>query len=619
MKRRWFWLAVLVLLLASALRFAGLGTQELSGDEAFSVFFSEPAPRDIVSAIIRGGEPHPPVYWIILHGTLQVAGSSEFAVRFPSAVASILTVALVFALGRRMFGPRAGLAAAAFVAFNPFQIWYAQTARMYALSTALAVATTLALWTAFQQDKWRHWAAYAVLTAAHAFEHYVALFVALAQGVWVLLAWWRDRRRLFHFALACLGVGLLCLPWVILVLPAIQSYYGNGDSPALGAMLVRCLRVFSLGETMQPAAGLAFATAFGLLFAFGLIRAARTEPRGAGLLVLWLFLPLAAMWIASRREPVFDERYVIVATPPFLILVGLGAAGLARKSRWGPSLAGLLLAACLVGMVLSLRNFYVAPAYTRTTGWREVAGYLESHATENDLLIQNYPDPTLSYYVRGSLPLVVVPQRAGAPPEQIARTLTDLTEEHDRIWFLPYPHPGWDASGAVGQWLDNNAELVEEVEPGGLLLRAYLPLDVALKQMTPVEAWLGSNIRLLGYQLEGNAQPGGTLHLTLYWEALGAIDTDYTVFTHLLGVEDAMLGQLDHPPQNGAAPTSTWQTGERLADPYQIPIQPDAPAGPARLVVGMYDPATGDRLRATGPVDEFDRIYLTEIEIETGP
>ncbi|MFN2220256.1 MAG: glycosyltransferase family 39 protein [Anaerolineae bacterium] len=619
MKRRWFWLAVLVLLLASVLRFAGLGTQELSGDEAFSVFFSEPAPKDIVSAIVRGGEPHPPVYWILLHATLQVAGSSEFAVRFPSAVASILTVALVFALARPMFGPKAGLAAAAFVAVNPFQIWYAQTARMYALSAALAVATTLALWTAFQQDRWRHWAVYALLTTAHAFEHYAALFVALAQGLWVLLAWWRDRRRLLHFALACLAVALLCLPWLALVLPAIQSYYGNGDSPALGAMLVRCLRAFSLGKTMQPAAALPFAAAFGLLFAFGLIRAARTEPRGAGLLVLWLFLPLAAMWIASRREPVFDERYVIVATPPFLILVGLGAAGLARKQRWGTILAGLLVAICLVGTVASLLNYYVAPAYTRTTGWREVAAYLKSHATEDDLLVQNYPDPTLNYYVQGTLPLVVVPRRAGAPPEQIAKTLTDLAEEYDRIWFLPYPHPGWDVSGAVGQWLDNNAELVEEAEPGGILLRAYLPVNVAVKQMTPVEARLGSSIRLLGYRLEGNAQPGGTLHLTLYWEALGAIATDYTVFTHILGAGDAMLGQMDHPPQSGAAPTSTWQTGERLVDPYAIPIRPDAPAGPARLVVGMYDPATGDRLPATGTVDEFDRIYLTEVEIDAAP
>jgi hypothetical protein len=53
--------------------------------------------------------------------------------------------------------------------------------------------------------------------------------------------------------------------------------------------------------------------------------------------------------------------------------------------------------------------------------------------------------------------------------------------------------------------------------------------------------------------------------------------------------------------------------GERPIDHYEIPARPDAPAGPARLVMGMYDPATGDRLPAMGPVDEVDRITLTEI------
>jgi mannosyltransferase len=618
MKRHSLWLLAL-LLLTTALRFGGLDAQELSGDEAFSVFFSEPAPQEIVAGIVRGGEPHPPVYWLLLHGTMQVAGSSEFVARFPSAVASILTVALAFALARRMFNCTVGLATAAFVTVNPFQIWYAQTARMYALSAALAVATTLALWTAFQRDRWQHWVTYLLLTTAHAFEHYVALFVALAQGFWALLVWWRDRRRLLHFVMACLGVALLCLPWLVLVLPSIQAYYGNGDSPALGAMLVRCLRVFSLGISIQPTAATPFVVAFGLLFALGLVRAARTLPRGAGLLVLWLFLPLIGMWIASRREPVFDERYVIVASPPFYILLGLGAAGLAQKRGWRTVLTGLLVTLCLVGTVLSLRNYYVGPDYSKTRGWRDLAGYLDGHATEDDVLVQNYPDPSLTYYSQGLLPLVVLPERYGISPEQIEQRLTDLTDQYPRIWFLPYPHPAWDPTGAVGQWLERHADLSDEAELGDIRLQAYLPLRVALEQMSPVEAQLGDGIRLLGYRLGGKAQPGGTLGLTLYWEGLGPVETDYTVFTHLLDTGDNLLGQMDHPPQNGAAPTSTWETGQRLADHYEIPIKPDASPGPAWLLVGMYDPATGDRLLATGPADKFNRIHLTEVEIRPSP
>lgn len=619
MKRHWFWSAILLLLLASLLRFGALGAQEVSGDEAFSILFSKHPPKQTTAETLRLGEPHPPLYYFVLHGWMAVAGESEFSARFPSAAASTLAVALVFALTRRMFGWNAGLAAAAFMTINPFQMWYAQTARMYALSTALALSTTLALWAGLRRDRWQHWVTYLLLTTTHAFVHYVALLVALAQGFWVLLTSWRDWRRLLHFVLACLVAALLYLPWLALVLPSILAYHGNVDSPSLGAMLVRCLRVFGLGTTMQPTAAVPFVVAFGLLFALGLVRAARTNPRAAGLLTLWLFLPLLSMWIASRREPVFDERYVMAASPAFYIFLGLGAGGLARKRRWLTVTAGMLVTVCLVGTILSLKHYYAGVDDGRTRGWREAAAYLDTYATEDDILVQNYPDPSLRYYTADLLPLVVLPERYGAPPEQIEQTLTGLTEEHTRIWFLPYPHPAWDPTGAVGQWLERHADLADEEMLGDIRLQGYIPLRVALEQMSPVEAQLGSNVRLLGYRLEGEAQPGNTLQLTLYWEALGQSALDYTVFTHLVGPGAAMLGQMDHPPQNGAAPTSTWQPGQQLADRYEITVREDAPAGPARLLIGMYDPATEDRLPATGPVDELDRIYLTEVEIKPAP
>ena len=618
MKRHSLWMIAL-LLLTTALRFGGLGAQELSGDEAFSVLFSEDSPGEIAEETLGAGEPHPPLYWIVLHGWMAIAGHSEFSARFLSALASILSVALIFALGRRLFGSSVGLAAAVFVVVNPFQIWYAQTARMYALSTALAMATTLVLWTAQRRDRWQSWAVYSLLTTFHLYLHYYAAFVALAQGIWVLVALRRQWRRLLGFVAAATGAALLYVPWLVRALPSIEAFQGHAESPPLISMLLHSLRAFSLGETIRPKTAIPFLAAFCLLFVFGLWYAARDRRRAAGLLALWLFLPLAGTWIASLRRPVFTVKYLIAASPPFYLFLGLGVVWMARKRPWGARLAGLLTALCLVGSVISLGNYYAADEYSRTAGWRQVADYLDTHASEDDLLVENYPDPSLDYYARDLLPLIVLPERYGMPPEQIEARLASLMEQYPRIWFLPYPHPDWDPAGAVGQWLEGNADLVDEAEPGGIQLQAYVPLHAALEQMSPVEAQLGSGIRILGYQIRGEAQPGSTLHLTLYWEALGPVETDYTVFTHLLGAGDAMLGQMDHPPQNGAAPTSAWETGQRLADRYQIPVRDDAPLGPARLVIGMYDPTTGDRLPATGPVDDLNRVHLTEIEIGPAP
>jgi len=49
-----------ILLIAFALRAYQMGDQEISGDEAFSYFFSLPPPREIIQATIDLGERNPP-------------------------------------------------------------------------------------------------------------------------------------------------------------------------------------------------------------------------------------------------------------------------------------------------------------------------------------------------------------------------------------------------------------------------------------------------------------------------------------------------------------------------------------------------------------------------------
>lgn len=611
---------ILLMLLAFALRLYHLDHQELRGDEAFGVLFAARPVRQIVSETIRAVEPHPPLDYVVLRGWMAIAGDSEFAVRFPSAVAGMLAVPLAFALARRMFGRAAGIGAAFLLAINPFHLWHAQEARMYTISTALALATTLVMWIALQRGGWRRWLMYALLTAAHFYLHYYSFFIVFAQGLWVLAMARGHRRRLAEFVATALVVGLLYLPWLALAWQVILAYHGNGDSPSLPDMLFRCVRAFSLGQTNQATTAAFFLPAFVGLGAVGAWYAARRQRDGTLLLGLWLVVPLAGVWIASLRRPVFDERYVIAATPPFYLFLGIGAACLTRQRLWGRIVLSVLVTVCVAGSVLSLWNYYAVPEYSKSAGWRELVDYLDDHAQPGDVLVQNYPDPSLAYYYRGPLPWRVLPNRAEAPSEQTIEALEELLAQHDRLWFLPYPNPAWDGEGLVGKWLGRHADLSEDVVLGNIRLQAYLPLRVSLAQMTPVEAVLGDVIRLRGYRLSGTAQPGGNLALTLYWQALAPLSADYVVFAHLVGPDEMMVGQKDQPPQGGAAPTSTWIEGEVLADHYLIPIRADAPPGPAPLLVGMYDPATMTRLAAVGStVDSFDRIHLVELRVQMRP
>jgi hypothetical protein len=93
----------------------------------------------------------------------------------------------------------------------------------------------------------------------------------------------------------------------------------------------------------------------------------------------------------------------------------------------------------------------------------------------------------------------------------------------------------------------------------------------------------------------------------LYWQALGASDRPYSVFVHLLDDSGEALGYGDSEPAGGQYPTTGWLAGEYLKDPHEMLVRPDAPAGTYRLAIGLYDPATGERLRTA---DGADHVVL---------
>ena len=220
----WFLLA-LVLLLAALLRFYRIDGQSFWNDEGNSARLAERS----LALIIEGaqGDIHPPGYYLALHYWRALFGPTEAALRGLSAVCSVGIVALAFALALRLFDDRVGaLLAAALVAINPFQIYYAQEARMYAMLALWALASTyslvLWLWPADRRGKPTHWplVAYALLAAAGLYTHYAFPLVMAAQSLFGVAWLWAIRktghslRRLTALAAALAAVFLLFLPWV---------------------------------------------------------------------------------------------------------------------------------------------------------------------------------------------------------------------------------------------------------------------------------------------------------------------------------------------------------------------------------------------------------------------
>jgi hypothetical protein len=130
-----------------------------------------------------------------------------------------------------------------------------------------------------------------------------------------------------------------------------------------------------------------------------------------------------------------------------------------------------------------------------------------------------------------------------------------------------------------------------------------------------VNARFGDELLLLGYDVEpGQVQPGQTIQLTLYWEALRQPTGDYTVFTHLLAPDGQLAAQQDNQPQQGMYPTNFWQAGERVQDEYVLTVPAEAPPGDYVMAVGMYTLQTLERL----PVTAQDGTLLPDRQVLVG-
>jgi hypothetical protein len=148
------------------------------------------------------------------------------------------------------------------------------------------------------------------------------------------------------------------------------------------------------------------------------------------------------------------------------------------------------------------------------------------------------------------------------------------------------------------------APVGEAVELGTLQVNAPVRLWTPPSLQVTSGAMLGEKVTLLGANLApasvlaGGLQAPATLTVTLAWQAEAEMETSYRVFLHLLGPEGALLTQSDGEPARWTRPTVGWAPGEVVLDERTLEITADAPPGLYRLVTGLYDPATRDRLAA---------------------
>jgi len=235
------------------------------------------------------------------------------------------------------------------------------------------------------------------------------------------------------------------------------------------------------------------------------------------------------------------------------------------------------------------------------TLYRPALTYLEERADPQDAVLLLDMHGGLSRHYQGPLALAVVDGSTGE--DYILRGLAQATEGRQRVWYLTFSDAPGDARGLIHFHLAEQAVKAEEATFDGMRIERYdLRPEAAFVRPEPTikhEVRFGQGIMLAGYDLPiAQLSPGEPMLVRLHWRCTAPVPTSYTVFTHLLGPDQARYGQHDSIPLGGESPTTSWVPGDTIVDEYQIPVAPDAPPGDYELAVGMYDWATDERLPA---------------------
>jgi mannosyltransferase len=325
-----------------------LGVPPLWRDEAATKAIASRSIGQILATMPHDDVVHG-AYYLVAHVFIRHFGSSNGALRLPSAIAAAVACAVTALVAQRLAagGGRAagpggwaaltGVTAGAVLALLPAMIRYAQEARSYAIVTMLAAVATYLLLRAVDGGRPRWWAAYGATVFLTGLFNVFGLLIVVAHGLTLLATGraapgtggGRDERRILGVPLGWLTAGLaaalLLVPLAFLAYTQRTALSWATATASVGRNTA-ALAHFWAGSPglVWPVVGLA---------ALGLVASLIVGPRSlspATVALPWLVAPPAILLAASFRHPVYDQRYVEFCLPALAICVGSGITWLWR-------------------------------------------------------------------------------------------------------------------------------------------------------------------------------------------------------------------------------------------------------------------------------------------------
>jgi len=539
---------------------------------------------------------HAPVWFSSFWLWQQFVGTNEFTARVYSVLATTITLALVYQIGRTWFkSSRVGLFAIAVLGVNAYFFTYALEIRPYAVNMLIA---TLSMWCFGRWLKRCTFATalvYGLTVAWMLYQHYFLMFLVAAQFLYLLFIVRPSFKMLQQIAAAWLLAFLLWSPWFpilihqIRTLIAIESSFGNARGAAgIGSTtesttITGVVSLLNLMTSGQPGLYL-------LLFAVGFIYSGRQKRYW--LILMWaLAVPLVAL-LVNFVFSVYTPRYITYLSIGFALAIAVGFSVLPRRIQW------LGLVAFAAVSLWSLPSQFGLNRIPHRAIYQDIA----QSAQAGDVMLLDNADMENN---------VVLWQMMHYIPSSITFT-RDINQAQTarRIWFT------------TADWFDEAVQVdFKHLEPDYPVQRVlgdcnrywcYLvQLMVAPPFKTPVV--FGEQMPFWGADVE--AVTHDTVDVHLWWRAAQPPKQNYSIGLHLLDAAGNLVAQIDGPISHyghESVDTAAMQPDKIYIDYRTLNLPDSITAGDYQLELIVYDWQTGERLLLA---DGNDHLVIEQVQV----
>lgn len=294
----------------------------------------------------------------ILYGFLVYCYSFFFggweSLRYLSLAASVLSLFVLYRLSRLFLNKKESACAVLLMAVNPFQIWYAQEARGYALSCLVSMLTVYVFIKALRKGKLFYWITFCIAGIAGLYSSYFSFYTIIISGIIILLL--KEKRGLIKKWLFYASIIIVSfLPFFIIFLRQISyihTYFWLKPPGLLSLPLT--FGVISLGYSSNISGLIIGSLLFIALFIFGSYSCYKDCKDNGRALLLFFLPPIILTYIVSRViTPIYLDRQFIIFTPFYFILLAKGLMKIRNRIYKSAAIAAILLLTAS-----SLYNYY---------------------------------------------------------------------------------------------------------------------------------------------------------------------------------------------------------------------------------------------------------------------